>query len=161
MRYFKPAAIVASMLLAASAHAQQPDPKKLKDALTGDAKGGASANPQCRLFTQAEISIHAGTALGPGQNAAGGTGCMWTAKDDESSALVQVAPARFASPPTGMKGYKKLPGVGTRGWVAPDRGWSAGALVEEEAIVVVISGKKATEASAVALLQDVIKRRKK
>ena len=89
MRFPIIAAIVAATLLAVSGNAQQPDPKKLKDQLTGDVKGAASANPQCKLFTQAEISAHAGAPLGPGQNAAGGTGCMWSDKDGESSAIVQ------------------------------------------------------------------------
>ena len=161
MRFPITAAIVAATLLAASGNAQQPDPKKLKDQLTGDVKGAASANPQCKLFTQAEISAHAGAPLGPGQNAAGGTGCMWSDKDFESSAIVQVVPANYFSEPTLVKGFRQLPDVGTRGWVAPDSGWSAGALVQDEAIVVEVSGKKATEASAIALLQEVIKRRKK
>ena len=160
MRYPSIAAIIATTLLAVSASAQQPDPKKLKDQLTGDAKATASANPQCKLFTQAEISALAGAPLGPGENAAGGTGCMWTDKDSVSWALVQVGPARYFYEPKLVKGFKQLPGIGTKAWVAPDGDWSAGALVQTEAVVVELKGKKATEASAVALLQEVIKRRK-
>jgi len=78
MRYPSIAAIVATTLLAVSAHAQQPDPRKLKDQLTGDSRASASANPQCKLFTQAEISALVGARLGPGANAAGATGCSWT-----------------------------------------------------------------------------------
>ncbi|WP_295408571.1 hypothetical protein [uncultured Thiocystis sp.] len=160
MRYPSIAVIVATTLLAVSANAQQPDPKKLKDQLTGDAEATASANPQCKLFTQAEISALAGASLGPGENAAGGTGCLWTDKDYESSALVQVVPASYFSEPRLVKGFRPLPGIGTKAWVAPDYDWSAGSLVQTEAVVVVLKGKKATEASAVALLQEVIKRRK-
>jgi hypothetical protein len=161
MRYPSTAAIVATALLAVSANAQQPDSKKLKDQLTGDSKVAASANPQCKLFTQADISALAGAQLGPGENAAGATGCSWTDKDYESSALVQVVPARYFPEPRLVKGFRKLPGIGTKAWVAPDFDWSAGALVDTEGVVVVLKGKKATEASAIALLQEVIKRRKR
>jgi len=57
--------------------------------------------------------------------------------------------------------FKRLPDVGSKGWVAPDSGWSAGAVVQDVAVVVVISGKTATEASAVALLREAIKRLKR
>lgn len=160
MRHLGTAAIIAATLLTVSVSAQQPDPKKLKDQLTGDAKATASANPQCKLFTQAEISALAGAPLGPGENAGGGTGCSWTDKDYESSAMVQVVPARYFPEPRLVKGFRSLPGIGTKAWVAPDSDWSAGALVQTEAVVVVLRGKKATEASAVALLREVIKRRK-
>lgn len=161
MRHLTATVVLFASLLAISANAQQPDPKKLKDQLTGDAKGGASSNPQCKLFTQAEISAYAGASLGPGQNAGGGTGCMWSDKDYDASATVTVVPARYFPEPKLVKGFKRLPAAGSRGWVAPDSGWSAGALVKDEAIVVVVSGSKATENSAVALLQEVIQRRKK
>ena len=161
MRYPGIAAIVATTLLAVSAHAQQPDPRKLKDQLTGDSRASASANPQCKLFTQADISALVGAKLGPGENAAGATGCSWTDKDYESSALIQVVPARFFPEPHLVKGFRRLPGIGTKAWVAPDADWSAGALVDTEAVVVALRGKKATEASAIALLQEVIRRRKR
>lgn len=161
MQHITTALVILAALLTGSASAQQPDAKKLKDQLTGDAKAAASSNPQCRLFTVAEISSYAGASLGRGENAGGGNGCMWSDKDDEASAMVSVVPAQYFPEPKLVKGFKRLPAVGTRGWVAPDSGWSAGALVLDEAVVVEISGKKATEASAIALLQEVIKRRKK
>lgn len=154
-------AILAASLLASSVSAEPPDPHELKDQLTGDAKGAAAANPHCKLFTQAEISRYAGAALGPGENAAGGSGCTWTSDDYESSALVQVVPASYFPEPKLVPGFKRLPDVGTRAWVAPDSGWSAGAIVGDQAVVVVVSGKKAAEESAVALLKDTIERRKK
>jgi hypothetical protein len=160
MRYSIATAVVLAMLTAASANGQT-DPKKLKDQLTGDAKGAASGNPQCKLFTQAEITAYVGAQVGPGENAAGGAGCNWHDKDYEARAMVTVVPPNYFPQPTLVKGFKRLPDVGSKGWVAPDSGWSAGALAQDVAIVVVISGKTATEASAVRLLQEVIKRRKK
>ena len=155
------AAVILASLLTATVSAQQSDAKKLKDQLTGDAKGAASANPQCKLFTVAEISTYVSSPLGPGENAGGGAGCMWSNDDDNASAIVSVVSERYFPEPNLVKGFRRLPDVGTRGWVAPDSGWSAGAVVQGEAIIVVISGKKATEASAVTLLKEVIKRRKK
>jgi hypothetical protein len=148
------------MLFAVLANGQTTDPKKLKDQLTGDAKGQASANPQCKLFTQVEIAAYVGAQVGPGENAAGGLGCYWHEKTYGASATVSVVPPNYFPEPTEVKGFKRLPNVGSKGWVAPDSGWSAGAIVQDTAVVVGVSGKKATEASAVALLQEAIKRRK-
>jgi len=159
MRYSS-LAFALAMLLAVSASGQTTDPKKLKDQLTGDAKGQPSANPQCKLFTQAEIAAYVGAQVGPGENAAGGAGCNWHDKTYEAFATVSVVPPNYFPEPTEVKGFKRLPGVGSNGWVAPDSGWSAGAVLQDAAIVVVVSGKKATEASAVALLQEAIRRRK-
>lgn len=159
MRSLSIAGVLVTTLLALSAHGQPPDARQLKDQLTGDAKGAASGNPQCKLFTQAEIATYTGVAVGPGENAAGGSGCMWNDKDFESSATVTVVAARYFPEPKLVPGFRRLPDVGTRGWVAPDAGWSAGTLIKDEAVVVAVSGEKATEASAIALLKEVIKRR--
>ncbi len=159
MRYSKATAVSLVLLTMVSAHAQQTDPYKLKDQLTGDSKGSAASNPQCKLFTPAEIATYVGVPVGPGENAAGGAGCSWHDSDYEASVTVTVVPPNYFPEPKLVKGFKRLPDVGSRGWVAPDDGWSAGALVQDVAIVVGISGKTATEPSAVRLLQEVIKRR--
>lgn len=161
MRFLVTGALVFITLMAVSAHSQQSDAKKLKDQLTGDAKAAASANPQCKLFTSAEISAYVGAKLGAGENAAGGSGCIWGDEDGEASALVQVVPANYFPEPSLVKGFKRLPGIGSKAWVAPESGWSAGAVVQDEAIVVELSGAKASEESVIALLQEAIKRRKK
>lgn len=153
--------IVVLTALANSALAQSNDPKKIKDALTGDAKGSAAANPQCKLFTPAEIAGYLGVAVGVGQNAAGGAGCSWTDKDDEAQAILTVVGPNYFPEPSLAKGFKRLQGIGKKAWVAPDAGWSAGALFDDIAIVVNLDGKKASEATVVAFLQEAIKRRKR
>ena len=159
MRYLI-AAVTLAMLLAASANGQTTNPKKLKDQITGDVRGQPSANPQCMLFTQAEIAVYAGAQVGPGENAAGGAGCNWHDKSYGAAVTVSVVPPNYFPEPTEVKGFKRLPGVGGKGWVAPDSGWSAGAVAQGAAVVVIVSGKNATEASAVALLQEAMRRRK-
>ncbi|MEO9103106.1 MAG: hypothetical protein ABJB17_02640 [Burkholderiales bacterium] len=154
-------AAVLAMLVAASANAQPVDPNKLKDQITGDAKGPAAANPQCKLFTVAEITALVGAPVGPGENAAGGLGCSWHSKDYAARASVSVVPPNYFPEPSGVRGFKPLPGIGSRGWAAPDDGWSAGAVVQDMGVVVVISGKAATEASVVGMLRQAIERRKK
>ncbi|HTE40158.1 MAG TPA: hypothetical protein VK629_04975 [Steroidobacteraceae bacterium] len=153
-------AITFATMLAAPISAQTTDPNKLKDQITGDAKISPSANPQCKLFTQAEIAGYAGAEVGPGQNSAGGAGCNWHNKTYSASVTVSVVPPNYFPEPTAVKGFKRLPNVGSKGWVAPDSGWSAGTMLKDAAIVVVISGNAATEASAIALLQETLKRRK-
>ena len=86
---------VLALLIAASANGQSIDPKQLKDALTGDAKGPAAANPQCKLFTVAEITALVGAPVGPGENAAGGSGCNWHSKDYAARASVTVVPPNY------------------------------------------------------------------
>lgn len=147
--------------LSSVASAQSADANKAKDRLTGDAKGSAAANPQCKLFTPAEISAYLGVTVGAGQNAAGGAGCSWTDKDDEAQAIVTVVGPAYFPEPSLVKGFKRLPGIGKKAWVAPDAGWSAGALLDDAAVVVGLDGKKANEAAVVALLQETLKRRKK
>ena len=160
MSHSKVITVAIAMLFAVSAPAQTTDPKKLKDQITGDAKAPASANPQCQLFTSAEIAIYAGGPVGVGENAAGGAGCNWHDKGYTASASVTVVPPNYFPVLDGVKGFKLLPGVGNKGWVAPDSGWTAGALAKDMGFVVGVSGKHATEAAAVALLQEAIKRHK-
>ena len=156
--------VVCVTLLSASSveAADAVDPKKLADVLTGDAKGAAANNPQCKLFSSAEIAQYLDQPVDAGQNSAGGSGCQWLAKkDDSADAVVQVVPARYFAEPSGSKGFKPLPNIGTKGFVAPQwGGWSAGAIVGEVGIWVNLSGKTAKESAAIALLQETIKRRK-
>jgi hypothetical protein len=148
-------------LFNAGVSAQSSDPKKTKDILTGDAKGSAATNPQCVLFTPGEIAGYLGVAVGAGQNAAGGAGCNWTDKSDEAQAILTVVGADYFTEPSLVKGFKRLNGIGKKAWVAPDAGWSAGALLDDVAVIVNLDGQKASEASTVAFLQEAIKRRKK
>lgn len=160
MRYPVFVISLAAVLAAPPANAQTPDPNKLKDQITGNAKAPPSVNPQCKLFTPAEIAAYAGAEVGSGENSAGGLGCNWHNKTYSASVTVSVVPPNYFPEPSAVKGFKRLPGVGSKGWVAPDSGWSAGAVVQDKAVVVVVSGAKSTEAAAVALLQEAIKRRK-
>ena len=150
-----------AMLMASSANGQPIDPNKLKDQITGDAKGPAAVNPQCRLFTVAEITALVAAPVGPGENAAGGLGCSWHSKDYSARASVSVVPPKYFPEPSAVPGFKHLPSIGSRGWAAPDDGWSAGAVAQDMGVVVVLSGKAATEAAAVGMLRQAIERRKK
>jgi hypothetical protein len=156
--------VVCATLLAMSSveAADAVDAKKLADVLTGDAKGSAANNPQCKLFTPAEIAKYLGQPVNAGQNAAGGSGCQWPAKkDDEADAIVQVVASRYFVAPSGSKGFKPLPNIGSKGFVAQQYdGWSAGAIVGDLGIWVNVSGKAAKDSSAIALLEETIKRLK-
>lgn len=146
--------------IACAASAQPAEALRLRDALTGDAARNAASNPQCRLFTPAEISRFVGEAVGPGANAAMGSGCQWSSKDGDGDAIIQVVAASYLSEPRLAKGYKPLPNVGAKGHVLPEMGgWKAAAIFGPDAVVVMVSGKGASEAGAVALLQEAVKRR--
>jgi len=135
------------------------DPEALKSALTGDDKRDAAANTQCQLFSKAEVSQYIGTAVSEMNNAAMGTGCQWVDKDADNSMMVQIVPADYYSAASGVESYKKLPDVGVRGFVVLDMGWTAGAILGEEFVVVALDGTGASEAKAITLLKETLKRR--
>ena len=125
-----------------------------------DPSGAQADNPQCKLFTAADIAKYIGEPVSPGQNAALGTGCQWLAADGTGDVIVAVVPSSYHEPPSAAAGYRALPDVGAKGFVAPQLdGWVAGAIVGEDAIRVSAAGASASEAITVSLLQDTIKRR--
>jgi hypothetical protein len=139
--------------------AARTDANKTAAALAGGDRPAAATNPQCTLFTPAELAPFVGAPLASGHDAAMGTGCQWEASGD-ASAMIQVVPARYHEPHKGAEGFKKLPDVGTRGFVEQSMGgWNAGAITGAHAVVVSVRGPAASEATAVALLRDTIKRR--
>lgn len=152
--------LCAAGLAATAATAHAVDTRRMKDVLTGDDKVKAADNPRCKLFTPAEIKSYVGVAVGAGENAAGGSGCFWSDRNG-ANALVQVVAARYASPPSAMKGYRKLPAVGPKAWVAPDMGWSAGTVEGDSAVMVGLSGPDASEAKVVAFLEETLRRRRR
>jgi hypothetical protein len=131
------------------------------DTLTGDAAGAAADNPQCRMFTPAEISTYLGAPAKIGPNAAMGSGCQWTgmANDGASFVMLQIVAARDHSPPSAAPGFKKLADIGTKGFVVPQMsGWQAGAIQGDTSINVTISGASVSEARTTALLREAVKR---
>lgn len=140
----------------------QTDAKKTAAALTGEDKIAADRNPQCKLFTAAELAKYVGEALSPGHDAAMGTACQWDGRSDGDFVMIQVVPARYHEPHKGAKGFKKLPDVGREGFVEMSMGgWNAGAITGPQAAVVSVHGPAASEATAVSLLREVINRRNK
>lgn len=134
--------------------------RKAADKLTGDDKGAAADNPQCKLFTPAEAGKFNGERVEAGRNAGMGTGCQWVAADGDGDVMVVVVPAEYHEAPTMAEGYKAISDVGTRGFVAPELGgWAAGAITGEQAVRVSVAGSGASEAMALALLREAIKRR--
>ena len=125
-----------------------------------DPSGAQPDNPQCKLFTAADIAKYIGEPVSPGQNDALGNGCQWLAADGSGDVIVAVVPSSYHEPPSAAPGYRVLPDVGVKGFVAPQLdGWVAGAVVGEDAIRVSAAGATASEATTVSLLQDTMKRR--
>ncbi|HXS77259.1 MAG TPA: hypothetical protein VN753_13860 [Terracidiphilus sp.] len=142
--------------------ARQTDANKTAAGLTGEDKIAADKNPQCKLFTVAELAKYVGEPLSPGHVAAMGTACQWNGRSQGDSAMIQVVAARDHEPHKGAKGFRKLPDVGTEGFVEMSMGgWNAGAITGPQAVVVALQGPAASEANAIALLKEVIIRRKK
>ena len=130
------------------------------DVLTGDAAGDAADNPICKLFTVTEAAAYIGEPVKAGQNAGMGMGCQWTATDGEGDVMVTAVPARYTERPTLGAGFRNAPEAGKDGFVVPELGgWAAGAVSGDSFIKVSVAGSKASDANALALLKEAIKRR--
>ena len=155
---------VLALALAACGQSNPSDLAKAKqtaDVLSGDAAGAAADNPQCKMFTPAEIAAYGGGPVGAGANAAMGTGCQWPRAGGPNNGMVllQVVDADDHSPPSGAKDFKELPDVGREGFVVPQMGgWQAGAIDGAKSINVMVSGSSSSEAKTVALLREAMKR---
>ena len=67
---------------------------------------------------------------------------------------------RDADSPSGAPGYRELPELGEKGYVAEDMGgWIAAASQGEEFVKVVVTGPHASDKAAIALVQETLKRR--
>jgi hypothetical protein len=95
----------------------QTEAQKTASMLSGADKLAADKNPQCKLFTPAELAKFVGTPLTAGRDAAMGSGCQWVAVSGTGSALIQVVPAQYHEPHSGAKGFREVPDVGSRGFV--------------------------------------------
>ncbi len=157
MRLLTSTTAVVLAICASGSSAAIADAEKLRATLTGDAKGAAASNPQCKLFTQAEAGKYLGRTVKPGRNAAMGTGCQWVAAVGNGSVMVQVVRASDHSPASGAPGFRKLRDVGKDGFVVPQMGgFQAGAIVGDKAVEVMTDAKD--ESLAVALLKDAMTR---
>ena len=154
------AAVVGVVLLASCGSGGPPkEAKQAAAVLSGDAKGAASDNPLCKLFTAAEASAYAGESLNAGTNAAMGMGCQWASGDGSKMTMVAAVPKSYADSPSAAPGFRKLSEIGSDAYVARDMGgWIAGAIGPNDFIKVTIVGAKASEANAIALLKETIKR---
>ena len=151
--------ILAAATISSTASAQ--DPRKTADVLTGNAKGTAANNPVCKLFTPAEAAKYVGEPVGAPENAALGSGCQWAAKDDDGDMLVQVVAASYHEEPTQAKGFQRVAELGPRAFVVPELGgWKAATVRGQESLIVSVSGPGASQQTAVALLKELLSRRK-
>jgi hypothetical protein len=151
------AAAALAATVAAPARGQPAEARRTRDAIVAATQGPAGAATPCRLFTPDEIQGFFGAKVAAGQSGAGGMGCSWAAVDD-GIVIVTVAHDQATPRPSGTRGFKALPALGPRAWVAPSLGWSAGTEEGKTSIYVNASGKTASEAGTVALLQETIRR---
>ncbi|MEO8052835.1 MAG: hypothetical protein ABI833_20690 [Acidobacteriota bacterium] len=133
--------------------------EKVAAAIKGDNAGKAADNRQSKFLTNVEAGSYMGEPVVRVENAAMGSGCMWSAASDTGSLLVQVVPADYHERPSAAPGYKELPKIDEKAFVVPEMGgWHAGSLRGEHAIHVQLGGKGASEARTVELLIEAMKR---
>jgi hypothetical protein len=121
----------------------------------------AKTNPVCKLFSAAEASKYVGKKVGAGEGAAMGSGCQWATKDYDGDMMVQIVAASYYEQPSLAEGFERLPDVGPKAFVLPEMGgWKAATIHGNESLIVSVSGPAASRQTAVALLKDLISRRK-
>ena len=138
----------------------------LANHLTGDATGTEQGNEVCALYAPQELAAYLGKTPAKGENAAMGTGCQWSATDDDDSEPVfiqiQLVPAAEGkgegAVPSGAPKYREVREIGRNGYVVNDVGWEAGAFVGTQWLGVTISGPAASDVKAIALFKDVVAR---
>lgn len=158
MRHALGAALLLTMTACGSNVPQEA--QKTADVLTGDAQGSATDNPNCKLFTPAELETYIGEPLNAGINSGMGMGCQWTAKDGEGDVMVIAVPANYAEVPSLAGGFRELPELGEKGFVVPELGgWVAAAIRGKDFVKVSVAGAKASADNAIALFKETIKRR--
>ena len=86
------------------AEASPAETPKTATVAAADPSGAQADNPQCKLFTAAEIAKYIGEPVSPGQNAALGTGCQWLAADGTGDVIVAVVPSSYHEPPSDRRG---------------------------------------------------------
>ena len=127
--------------------------------IKGDDKSSPSNNPQCKLFSNADATRYVGIPVTGISNAALGSACTWDTADDDSFMIVAVVPKSYHEPNRGASGFRKLPDVGTEGFVQQQLGgWVAGTIVGPSAIRVTINSKTTSSSGAIELLKETIKR---
>ena len=75
--------LLAGLLAACGGPSAKSDAQKTAAALSGEDKIEAANNPQCKLFSPAELKKYVGATLSAGHDAAMGSGCQWTASGDD------------------------------------------------------------------------------
>jgi predicted small lipoprotein YifL len=161
MKPFATMSVLAFIALAGCGRSGPPDDaRKAADIVTGDSQGSASDNPLCRLFTGSEMAAYIGEPVKAGENAAMGQGCQWPAQDEDGQVTIAIVPAEYEERATAAEGFRKVPEAGKDGFVVPDLGgWVAGAVAGNSFYRVTVAGTKASDASALALLKETIKRK--
>ena len=149
------ALLLAAGVAACGEKAATPDPNKLAATFSGADKGTDTA--ACRLFAPTELAALSGETMGAGHSAAAGLGCQWPASDGSGSAIVTVAPKDNYVETSEAPGYRALPDVGEKAFVAGEPGgWGAGAITGDKAVLVSIDSDKTSEANVVSLLKQAI-----
>ena len=135
------------------------DASSMADALKSatSATGASSTDPVCKLYSSNDAAHYIGKPAKDGELSMGG--CQWVAADGNGDMMVQVVPARYNEKPEKASGYRILSDVGSDAFVSTFMdGWLAGAIVGKEAIRASVSGNGVSDATAIALLKETIKR---
>jgi Protein of unknown function (DUF3558) len=128
------------------------------------ASGSAAAsNPLCDLFTIDEVQALLGAPVGPGEDAAQGTGCQWSGDSSVDATYLQIQviddPSYYVEQSEG-DGFEQVSGIGNAAFVIPELGgWAGGAQSSSSTFAVAVNGGTASKEAAISLLRQLVERK--
>jgi hypothetical protein len=151
---------------AASTTASTPPSAPAGEASPDESAPGGSAvaasNPLCGLFTTDEVQTMLGVPVGPGEDAALGTGCQWSGDSTLNATYLQIQviddPSYYVEQ-SGGEGFEQVSGIANAAFVIPELGgWAGGAQSDSSTYAIAINGGSASKDAAISLLRQLVER---
>lgn len=155
---------IVTVLAALLVHACSGDPGNAAQAerSSKDTSGTHATTGLCSLFTREEIGALLGTTVEAGYPAGvmKDKACQWDGSADEDAvAHIQWLPVDAWTPPKGARGFERVNGIGREAYVVPELGgWAAGALRDDDGVMVAVAGGTSTRETALELLRELLSR---
>lgn len=123
----------------------------------------AASNPLCDLFTVDEVQELLGAPVGPGEDAALGTGCQWSGDSSADATYLQIQviedPSYYVEQSLG-DGFEQVSGIANAAFVIPELGgWAGGAQSDSSTYAVAVNGGTASKEAAISLLRQLVERK--
>ncbi len=115
------------------------------------------------MFTVDEVQELLGAPVGPGEDAALGTGCQWSGDSSADATYLQIQviedPSYYVEQSLG-DGFEQVSGIANAAFVIPELGgWAGGAQSDSSTYAVAVNGGTASKEAAISLLRQLVERK--